>query len=93
MAETMTSCPVCDFPIPVYFEGEIATCANCGVKMEVVKAPSRLSGISGISGFWPFMLGLGIGVFFGPSIISVSKGGRAYLERTVRETEAKLKEK
>ena len=92
----MASCPVCDFPIPVYFEGEIAKCANCGQKMEVIKASPRLSGISGISGisgFWPFMLGLGLGVFFGPAIISASKGGRAYLERTAREAEAKLKEK
>ena len=89
----MASCPVCDFPIPAHFEGEIAKCANCGQKMEVVGvSSSRLSGIGGGIGFWPFLIGLGIGVFLGPSIISASKGGRAWLERTAREAEAKLKE-
>jgi len=80
----MASCPVCDFPVPAHFEGEIAKCANCGQKMEVIKASSRLSGISGGIGFLPFMLGLGIGVFFGPTIISSSKSGRAWLERKAK---------
>jgi len=80
----MASCPVCDFPVPAHFEGEIAKCANCGQKMEVIKAPSRLSGISGGIGFLLFVLGLGIGVFFGPTIISSSKSGRAWLERKAK---------
>lgn len=75
MAETMTSCPTCGYPIMAHHEGEIATCANCGVKMEVVKAsPSRLSGISGGIGFFPFLLGLGLGILFGPTITKKIKG-------------------
>lgn len=94
MAETMVSCPACGFPVMAHFEGENLVCANCGQKMEVVKASplSRLSSIGRGIGFFPFLLGLGIGIFFGPSIISTSKGGRAWLEKTAREAEARLKE-
>ncbi len=54
----------------------------------------RISGISGDGiGFVPFLLGLAIGVFFGPSIISSSKGGRVWLEKQARDAEARLKEK
>ncbi|KKM85327.1 hypothetical protein LCGC14_1290150 [marine sediment metagenome] len=54
----------------------------------------RISGISGDGiGLLPFLFGLAIGIFFGPSIISSSKGGRVWLEKQARDAEARLKEK
>ena len=54
----------------------------------------RISSISGGGiGILPFLFGLAIGVFFGPSIISSSKGGRVWIEKQAREAEARLKEK
>ena len=54
----------------------------------------RISGISGDGiGILPFLFGLAIGVFLGPSIISTSKGGRVWLEKQAREAEAIMKEK
>jgi len=54
----------------------------------------RISGISGDGiGILPFLFGLAIGVFFGPSIITTTKGGRVWLEKQAREAEARMKEK
>ncbi len=54
----------------------------------------RISGISGDGiGMLPFLVGLALGVFLGPSIISSSKGGRVWIEKQAREAEARMKEK
>jgi len=54
----------------------------------------RISRISGDGiGILPFLFGLAIGVFFGPSIITTTKGGRTWIEKQAREAEARMREK
>jgi len=54
----------------------------------------RISGISGDGiGILPFIFGLAIGVFLGPTIITTTKGGRVWIEKQAREAEARMKEK
>ena len=83
------SCCECGYPIKITHSGQITSCANCGIQLKASEGISEK--IRGGIGIMPFLVGLGIGVFLGPSIISASKGGRAWLEKTARETETQLK--
>ena len=80
----IASCVDCGYPIGTHHEGETISCPMCRSINEVVSGTG--------TSFLLFMLGLGIGVFFGPSIISASKGGRVWLEKQAREAESRLKE-
>jgi hypothetical protein len=79
MAEQMTSCPTCGYPVMAHFEGETLVCANCGQKMEVIS--------QGISIPTPVFIGLlsfAAGMLFGPPLIASTKAGQDWLTRQAR---------
>ena len=82
---TIAKCPVCGYPLKTDVEGP-TVCAYCQEPLEITRRISE-----GGVGFFPFFLGLALGVFLGPSLISISKGGRVWLEKTAREAEARFK--
>lgn len=82
MADTMTKCPACGYPIMAHYEGETALCANCGQKVEmavsngIVTVPTPL--FAGLIGF-------GLGMLFGPALLSSTRGGARWLDKQAKQ--------
>jgi len=75
-------CPVCRYPIPApSYVGEEVKCAYCGsistaIEQEGVTIPTPV---------FTFLIGLGVGILFGPSIWALSQGGSEWMARKARE--------
>lgn len=85
MAGVNVSCPICGFPTPApSYNGQTRMCAHCGQTLE--------ASVSQDSGGFTFarvllagIIGLGIGIIAGPSILAATEEGRRRLEEMTRE--------
>lgn len=73
------SCPTCSYPLAFQYDGQTAVCAYCGEKVEAVS-----QGVTVPTPLFAGLIGLGIGLLFGPAIIASSQTGRQWLERQAR---------
>lgn len=76
---TIVSCPVCSYPVSLSFEGETATCAYCGEKLEAIAR-----GVTIPTPLFVGLLAFGAGILFGPAIIASTSGGSKWLEEQAR---------
>lgn len=72
------ACPICNYPVSVTRAGEEVHCPYCSAPLiaQAVTIPTWL--LAGV-------VGLGIGVLFGPSILSSTEAGSQWLARQARE--------
>ena len=82
MAQTLSKCASCGYPLTAEYPGQQTTCPMCNTVNEA---------ISGVTIATPVFVGIVCffgGLLIGPSIIASTEGGKKWLERTVR---AKIK--
>lgn len=74
-------CPVCAYPIPDprYF-GDQVKCAYCGTISQAIAQDVTIP-----SWLLAFGIGLGLGVFLGPSILASTDAGSQWLAKKARE--------
>lgn len=80
----MTDCPTCGYPLTVQYEGQSRICEYCSTPLtaEVNESISQVVGIpSGL--FWG-LVGLTMGVLFGPAILGSTQAGSKWLEKQAR---------
>jgi len=95
---TLTSCPVCGYPIQAHFEGETSVCANCGEQLEAVgrgiQSPpatypswwgktTRIGAIEIPTPIFAGGLGFLLGMFLGPALLASTDVGKRWLEKRV----------
>lgn len=75
------ACPVCAYPIPdPRHEGTRVRCAYCGTISEAIA-----QGVTIPTWLLTLGIGLGVGIFAGPSILASTEAGSQYLARKARE--------
>lgn len=79
MAEQMTSCPTCGYPVMAHFKGESLICANCGQKIEVIS-----QGVTIPTSIFVGVLCFVAGAIFGPAIVASTRTGQEWLVRQAR---------
>lgn len=81
----ITDCPTCGYPLSIEQPGKTRICEYCSTKLTAqVSGPvSQTVGIP--SGLVWGLLGLTIGVIFGPSIIASTEAGSNWLAKKARE--------
>lgn len=78
--KTISSCPVCGYPVAIEHEGQTEICANCGEKLQAVA-----QGITIPTPLFVGVIAFGLGVLIGPALIATTAGGRSWLEKQARE--------
>jgi len=97
---TLTSCPVCGYPVKAHFEGETAVCANCGEQMQAVvetapvyypegwtRGKEGLPISQGITISTPLLVGVlafAAGMFLGPALMASTQSGQSWLLRQAK---------
>ena len=77
MANTLSKCSGCGFPIQAEFEGQSSVCAYCGENLiaEGVTIPTSL---------FVGLLTFGIGMFLGPAILASTSEGSQWLMKQAK---------
>lgn len=76
-AKTISSCPICSYPLSIEFAGQTAVCAYCGQEIEVIAQDEN--GVRIPTPLFVSIIAFTLGVIVGPALIATTDSGQKWL--------------